>query len=460
VLLDAESVDGYGVILPSSLVPVPVGEPGDALLMNWVGFVPQAFGNLLDFNRVESVDAFDEAVLGFGANFNFVAADAQGITHRVGTKVPRRAVTQQRRPWLVLDADDAASLWTGDMLSPDELPHGRGGDRGFLVTANNDPFGFTQDGDLTNDPYYFGAFFAPGWRAARAEAELAAMVATRGGALTVEDMQALQTDVHSNIADDLLPILETAWSEVGTNPELAEFEGREDLATLMAALSAWDRQMRAEASEALVMHAYIQMLARRAIGDDIELVFLQAMALQPIFIMKIAIMAMRGEYPMGDDVLAEGRSKVALLALSDVADLLHERYGGVDPGRYTLGSMRLTHMNGTTGRGIDRGKYATHGSEDTINVAAYSSFFDATGGVEPESIAVHGPIFRHTATFADDGTPQLWFNMPLGNVATPESPHYQDLHDDWMNGRYRRFWYTRDEVEAHGESSYTLLDDD
>jgi penicillin amidase len=456
VRLVAESVDGYGVILPSTLVPIPVGEEGDVLLMNWTGFEPQAFANLLDFNRVQSVDEYDQAVLGFGANFNFVAADANGIVHRVGTKVPRRQPAADREPWLVLDGDDIGSLWTGEMLTPDELPHGRGGERGFIVTANNDPFGFTRDGDLTNDPYYFGAFFAPGWRAARAEGELARMIGE--GPLTIEHMQALQTDVHSSMADDLLPILEEAWARVGSDPALAEFEGREDLGTLVAALSAWDREMRADSGEALVMHAYIQMVTRRAIGDDIELVFLRAMEMQPIFMMKIATMAMRGAYPMGDDTLQEGRSSLALLALADVADFLVTRYGGVDPSLYTLGSMRSSHMNGTTGRGIDRGKFPTHGSEDTLDVAAYSTFFDAQGDVLPESITKHGPIFRHNATFTEDGTPQLWFDMPLGNVALPESPHWQDLHDDWLNGRYRRFWYTRDEVDEHAESSYTLLE--
>lgn len=459
VVVVAESIEGRGVILPSDLVPVPVGEPGDVLMMNWVGFEPQTFANLLDFNRVGSVDEYDQAVLGFGANFNFVAADANGIVHRVGTKVPRRAVTPERQPWLVLDGDDAGSLWTGELLPPEQLPHGRGGDRGFIVTANNDPFGFTRDGDPGNDPWYFGAFFAPGWRAARAEGELARMIAERDGTLTIEDMQALQTDVHSSIADDLLPILEAAWAEVGSNPDLAEFEGRSDLATLVNALSAWDRDMRADSGEALVMHAFIQMVTRRAIEDDIRFVFLQAMQMQPIFMMKIAILAMRGAYPMGDEVLQEGRSRIALLALSDVAELLQQRFGGVEPSRYTLGSMRFAHMNGSTGRGIDRGKYPTHGSEDTLNVAAYSSFFDLRGDVLPESITVHGPIFRHNATFTEDGTPQLWFDMPLGNVADPQSPHWQDLHDDWLSGRYRRFWYTRDEVVEHEESRYTLRED-
>jgi penicillin amidase len=459
VLMVADAVEGQGVIIPTSLVPIPLGEDGDILLVNWVGFTPQPFASLLDFNRVQSVDEYEQAVLDFGANFNFVAADANTITHRVGTKVPRRNVGPNRTPWLVLDADDPATLWTDERLTPEELPHGRGGDRGFIVTANNDPFGFSEDGILDNDPYYFGAFFAPAWRAARAESEIAAMIAQRSGTLTVEDMQAVQTDLHSNIGDDVIPIVEAAMAALGSDAALAEFEGRADIATLANALSAWDREMRADSPEALILFAFSQMLTRRAIGDDIELVFPQAMELQPIFIMKIAIMAMRGEYPEGDVVLQEGRHWIALAALGDVADFLTQRFGGVETSRYTLGSQRVSHMDGSTGRGIDRGKYATSGYEDTIMVAAWNSFFDVEDEVVDESVSLHGSIFRHTATFAEDGTPELYFNMPLGNVAEPASPHYQDLHDDWMNGNYRKFWYTRDEVDEHAESSILLLED-
>lgn len=455
-----ETVEGFGVIVPPALIPINVGETGDVYMMNWVGFQPNAFASILDFNRVESIDDYETAVEGFGGNFNFVAADANNITHKVGTAIPRRSPTPERNPWLVLDGDDAGSLWTGELLRPDELPNSRGGDRGFVVTANNDPFGNTADGDLSNDPTYFGAYFAPGWRASRAEAQLTDMTTNRSGAITLEDMQALQTDTHSGIADDLIPIIEEAWAAVGSDPALAEFEGRGDLAALVQSLSAWDRRMDTDSGEALAMQAYAPLLTKAVLEDDMELLFLQAMELQPIFVMKMAIMAMRGEYENGGLVLQTGKNHIALTALSDVAAFLQERFGGVDPSLYSLGAMRATHFNGSTGRGLDRGRFGTSGYEDTLNVAASNTFFaSGSGEILDEFTSVHGPIFRHTATFNEDGTPELHFNMPLGNVAEPTSPHYQDLHDDWLQGRYRKFWYSREEVEEHTEQSFTLLEE-
>ncbi|MEM6990870.1 MAG: penicillin acylase family protein [Myxococcota bacterium] len=455
--VNVETIVGGGVVVPAKLVPIAVGEEGDILIMDWAGFVPSAFDQLLDFNRVEDIDAYEAAVAGFGGNFNFVSADVNGITHALGTKVPDRNVVPESPPWLVMDGDIAETQWTGEFLDEDRLPGGRGGSRGFVSTANNDPFGFSQDGTLDNDPWYFGAFFAPGWRAGLIESSLYDM--TAAGGITVEDMQALQLNTHSNIADDLLPILDEAFAEIGSDMTLDEFDGDADLQTLVTLMQDWDRTYRVDEPEGLVFFAYQHFVTERAIGDDMFLLFQQAMELQPVFIMKIAVNTMRGLFPEGDDVLQEGRNWIALAAMQDTAEYLTTQFGGVDPSGYTMSDVKFTFFNGTTGRGISRGKFPTAGSDDTINVAASHNFFAPGGGVDEELLSRHGSIFRHVTTFAEDGTPEMMFNMPLGNVAEPDSPHYMDFNDDWLNGGYRKFWFTRDEVEAHQETRYTLLPD-
>ncbi len=450
-----ETIEGGGVVIPAKLVPIAVGDEGDILIMDWAGFVPSAFDQLLDFNRVDNVDDYETAVSGFGGNFNFVSADVNGISHTLGTKVPVRTVVPESPPWLVMDGDLPETQWTGEFLDADRLPGSRGGSRGFVSTANNDPFGFSQDGQLDNDPWYFGAFFAPGWRAGRIEAAL--YEATEAGGITVEEMQTLQSDTHSSIADDLLPILEEAWGEVGSDMTLDEFDGNADIQLLAEVLLEWDRNYDVDQAEGLVFFAYQHFVTQRAIGDEILLLFQQAMELQPVFIMKIAVNTMRGLFPEGDDVLQEGRNWIALAALADTAEYLDTQFGGVAPDNYKMSDVKFTFFNGTTGRGIERGKFPTAGSDDTINVAAGHNFFAPAGGVDEELLSRHGSIFRHVTTFAEDGTPELYFNMPLGNAGEPDSPHYMDLNDDWLNGGYRKMWFSRQEVEDHEESRYTLL---
>lgn len=456
--LDLVDVPGYGVLLPVDLVPLPLGDPGDRLLMNWTGFRANAFHGLLDFNKAQSIDEFDQAVDGWNGNFNFVAADAGGITYRVGTKIPVRDLSGGRAPHLVLDGDDVGSLWTDERLPPAQLPHGRGEGRGFIATANNDPFGFAADGRVDNDPWYFGAYFDPGWRAARIEQRLTELI--EAGGVDADAMQALQHEAHSALADDLVPLLMAAHAEVGADPALAEFAGRPEIDTLATLLGQWDRQMTRDSPAALVMHAYSYFIARRVLEDDLPLLFFQALELQPSFMIKIAAMALRGDYARGDEVLAEGRDWLLLAALGDVAELLQQRYGTVDPSAYRLSDARFTTLDGATGTGIDRGLVPTDGGESSINVAADSSFFGPNGEVLDQWVSPHGPIFRHAGEFDEDGTPRLRFSFPLGNVAEPDSDHYDDMLSDWLDGGAKTMLFRRDEIEAAEERRYTLLDEE
>jgi acyl-homoserine lactone acylase PvdQ len=156
--------------------------------------------------------------------------------------------------------------------------------------------------------------------------------------------------------------------------------------------------------------------------------------------------------------MTEGRDWLLLAALGDVADLLEARYGSVDPAGYRLGDAKFTTLAGATGTGIDRGLVPTDGGESSINVSADSTFFDAQGGVLDQWVSPHGPIFRVLGEFDDDGTPRLRFSFPLGNVAEPDSPHWDDMQSDWLDGGAKTMLFRRDEIEAAEERRYTLIE--
>src|SRR5690606_29425349 len=96
--------------------------------------------------------------------FDFVSASAEGISYRSSPVVPRRQDPARHPPYMILDGSDPAALWTGEVLPPEQMPRSRGEERGFVATANNDPFGFTRDGAIEGDPWYFGVYFDPGTR--------------------------------------------------------------------------------------------------------------------------------------------------------------------------------------------------------------------------------------------------------------------------------------------------------
>jgi penicillin amidase len=453
----AMDVPGYGVILPSDAVgsPIPLAGEGREALVGWRGFAARPARYFRALARVRTLDELDAAVLRMPEmTYNFLGASAEGIRYRVGVDVPRRGpIAAGREPYVVMNGDDPVAFWTGEVLSPDELPHSRAEARGWIASANNDPFGFTDDGRVDDDPFYYAALFASGWRAGRIEAELARLAA-RGG-VTREDMQALAMDVHDNLADDLLGPLAEAWAAAGSDAALAAYKDRADLARLVTLLTKeWDAEVRRDSPGALAFHAFAHFVAVQALEDDLPLLFERALEAAPVFVLKIASMAAAGRYAKGDGVLQQGKSRMLLEALDATAALLTERFGGVEPARYRLSDVRVTSLAGAYGRGTDPGLVATDGGEATVNVA--QSTFRKDGKVLDKWLSHWGPMERSVWSFAADGTPEAWVNFALGNVADPESPHFDDALAGWVEGSYEKLPFARAEVEAATERRIEL----
>ncbi|MCB9594017.1 MAG: penicillin acylase family protein [Sandaracinaceae bacterium] len=456
VTLMVEEVPGRGVLLPEGIAPVPVTRAGRRLLYDWVGFRPTAeAAGFIDIDRATDLDAFDAAVdeIELGC-FNFVGATADGITYRSSMQVPDRGVgALTRAHWAMLDGDDADSLWTGALLPLSSLPHTRAADRGWIASANNDPFGFTADGTTSGDAFYFGVFFDPGTRATRIESELARLV--ERGALTPEDMMALQMDAHSVFADRLLPIVEDAWAHVPTDDALAEFRDRPELETLATMLQTWDGALVRESSTAVVFDAFMFFVTSGALEDDFGLAFEAILGENPSYMIKWAVLTLEGAYPRADELLQEGRDVLVLRALSATAGWLERRFGSVDPSGYTWGDHHGTHFGAEYAGGMDGGWYPTDGGVGTVNVSSAS--FLGSGGVPVDRLeSGGGAVYRMVAEFAEDGVPSAQVTVSRGNSGDPESPFFDNATDDWINGRYVPLRFRRADVDADAVESSTL----
>ncbi|MCA9621261.1 MAG: penicillin acylase family protein, partial [Myxococcales bacterium] len=435
VVLD---VPGYGVIMPALLVgsPTAIAEQGQQVLLGWTGFAARPARYFRELMRVQDLDEFEAAVDRMPEmTYNFLAADASGFSYRVGVDIPRRnPVVEGREPWRTMDGGDPDAFWSGEMLSPAQKPHSRAESRGWIATANNDPFGFTQNGRVDDDPFYYGALFPPGWRANRIESELTRL-AERGD-IEVSDIQALQMDAHSNLADDLLPVVEEIHATVGTDPALDAFVGRSDIDALVQLLTVdWDRRMARDSKGALAFHAFAHFMAAAVMEDDLTLLYQRVLDAAPMYMLKIAALALEGAYPQGDLVMEEGRALLVMQALDATVTFLGERFGGVD-GDYRFSDMRVSSMHDAYGRGMPIGLVPTDGGESTVNVAQ-SAFLDAKGEVAEQWVSHWGPIERQVMTFDDDGRPRSFANYALGNVADRASPHFDDAQASWVDGQYR-----------------------
>ncbi|MCC7542118.1 MAG: penicillin acylase family protein [Deltaproteobacteria bacterium] len=451
-------VPGYGVILPRDIVPIPIAQPRHALLMRWAGFDP--IGNptgLLALQRAGSLDELEEA---FGQvpalGFNFVGADADGIVYRVGQAVPDRGDPATHQPaYLVMDGDDPDAFWSGALLPPERLPHSRDPARGWLATANNDPLGFTENGRVDDDPWYYGAYFDPGFRARRISDELTRLTAR--GDVTADEMRTLQTDAHSTLADALLPMLAEAFARVPTDPALSEYRDRPELARLVALLtSEWDRQMRRESAGALAFHVWAHELARAVLEDDVGVLFGAALDVTAgaWFLLKVTALALQGVYPRSAEVVADGTDATILAALASCATWLTERYGSVDPAGYAWGDAHRTWLTSVAGGALDLEPFASDGGEDTINNAP-SGYLDGAS-VATTFLSDDGPLFRSVVEFDEDGTPRARIAFVPGNAGDPTSEHFRDELDGWAEGSYGPLLFRRGEIEAATERRVSI----
>jgi acyl-homoserine lactone acylase PvdQ len=61
-----------------------------------------------------------------------------------------------------------------------------------------------------------------------------------------------------------------------------------------------------------------------------------------------------------------------------------------------------------------------------------------------------------TATFDEDGTPRAFFNMPRGTSGDPESPHFDDRTEGWVEGEFTLLRFRREDVEAGTSVRYVI----
>jgi penicillin G amidase len=448
--------------IPDALATRPVT---NRLLFRWVGFQGGTTEALtwLGYNRAESVGDMEAALDEWSslASFNWIAADAQDITYRVRMDIPARTVTPEALPTRILDGSRDDVQWSGAMLAPDQLPASRNPARGYLVTANNDPWGFTADGDITNDPWYYGGFYASGFRAKRAEDELQRLIGE--GPVTATQMQDLQLDVHSLLADEWVPLLEDAWGDVDEDALLEEFRERDDLATLVGVVSNWDRRFVQESPGALAFYLYAMFFAAEVLGDDLGAFLGLIMNADAPFTLKFAALALRGEYPMSEAVLGGDPRVHALNALDRASGWLEEHFGGVDPGEhgYTYGQAYGTVFdmawNDPDRNALIQGFVPTRGGVDTLNPSVATFFLDDAGTqVASRFDSRSGPVYRMVARFREDGRAEMSVNWPAGNSADPTSPHFDDMMDEWVEGGFRPFPFDREEVNAATLSTATL----
>lgn len=442
-------VPGIGVILPDDLLPFDVVPPGESLLLGWTGFSASTEAHeFISMNRAASMEEFEAAVdrMTTGA-FNFIAADHDSISYRSSPAVPDRGVPGTFPvPWKVLDGSDPATVWTGALLPLDRLPRSHGGIRGWLVSANNDPYGFVSDGSIEGDEFYFGVFFDPGSRAQRISDELERLIAA--GDVTRAQMKTLQTDTHSVLADEMLPFLFAAADALEDDEALAAYRGRSELSDVVALLRDWDRDMDRDSRGALAFEVFAAYLSRGVLLDDLTATLYEPVyAESPVYVYKWALTALRSV----PSLVEQGNHVASYEALEATAAYLASI--GRDE---TWGDRHVLHLTSEFGGRFDLGTFPLPGGNGTVNVAQTQVVRE---GAVPDVLTTNGgAIYRMVAGFGASGRPEAEFAFVGGNGGDPGGEHWDDLMDDWLEGRYRPLYFEEADIEAATTARFTVTD--
>lgn len=380
------------------------------------------FWALLEVNNVDELDA-ELAKLTF-ISLNFVFADDQGnLGFRVSGRPPRREVGTGTRPTVIDKALPTADNWQG-FLGPDEMPHQKNPERGWLGTANH----LTASPNL---PYYFTDFAASTYRYRRMQEVLNAPQK-----LSVQDHWQLQRDTKNLLAQRLVPIFVTA------------LEKDEETKDLAAILKLWNFRDEAEGAAPLVFQETLRQAVLATLEDELgaELTLLYLDGLY-YWQERFESMLVEGHASFFDDAATpkrENREEILIRAGKAAKKVLEPKVGS-DPRDWQWGDLHtITFFHPLRREGLGA---AWLGSEPLPMAGSAETLLRGWYNTESPYPVTHFASLRFVADLGDDDK-MLWV-LPGGVVARAFHAHFKDQLPAYMSGEERYFWVSDRAIATH-----------
>jgi len=348
---------------------------------------------------------------------NVFFADVEGASAvMAAAKVPIRKSGDGFMP---ADGASGAQDWIG-WIPTDALPYGATSPGGLLINANNRVVG-------AGYPHFISRDWDPSYRADRLEALL-----RTGKNDRVEDHLKAQLDIHSGMAERLLPLL---LADVGKDPRaLAD----------AAMLKDWDRRMDRARPEPLIFAAWLRALGVALIAPATgEMTASVGGARAPLI-----ERAFRGSGLWCAIETAPPLPRcrdIAETTLLSTLDQLSSRYGK-DMASWRWGEAhQARHAHLLFGRiPVLRDLFdivlPSDGGDDTINRGATAR--GGQGGDPGDFSHVHGAGYRAIYDLSDLSKSQVM--IATGQSGHRLSPHYQDLARRWRDGETRLLSLSRE----------------
>lgn len=395
---------GHGLSLNSMFVP--------GAAMRWVAHDPSnELRTFLELNRAKNYDDAVQALKWFDSPAQNVAfADVAGdiaIWHN--GKFPLRWPEQGR---YICDGSDPRFDWR-EWIPKAYNPHVKNPPRGFISSANQNPADETY-------PYYLGWNYASFTRGHRINERLAEMES-----ITPQDMIDLQNDCLNLTARTVLPaLISHVAAQILTDAELE----------VLNVLKSWNYENKRELIAPTIFETWWEKLYRLIWEDDIVR---DSGNLQwPRSDVTMAMILQEPENRFFDlSVTGEKKETIADLAFRsfrETREELEKRFGPMGKA-WAWGTARGTDINHLAQiPGMGRMGLQTNGNAGIVNATGQN----------------HGPSWRMVVELDPAGV-KAWGVYPGGQSGNPGSIYYDNMVEDWVEGRAYKLLFLHSPDEEH-----------
>lgn len=382
--------------------------------LRWIAHEPSNdLRTFYGFNKMQDYEDFVEAISHYVApSQNFVFADTAGdISMWVSGKLPKKWKFQGRT---MSDGTDPHYDWQG-WIPTEHNPHIINPERGFVSSAN-------QESTAPDYPFYLADDFAPYERGRRINDLLTEMED-----ITPQDMQRMQMDVFAYNASTIIPKM-IEWTKLD---ELSAMEME-----VLEQMRNWNFEMKANLIQPTVYLTWFNRLYRSVFDDEYN--GTEASLRYPSRDVFVEIIKEEPDMIFVDNINTPEVETVEDLATETLRETI----------------ARLTD---TYGEDIENWKWGYDINNDLNHIANIPGFgaqnLFSSGAAEAINAVrgTHGPSWRMVVELGPEV--KGWGVYPGGQSGNPGSPNYDNMVEDWQNGRLFELNFLRKEPS---EYLYTL----
>jgi penicillin amidase len=386
------------------------------LAIRWAAHDPSNEGmTFYKLNRAKNYDEYAEAIKTFscpGQNFVF-ASKAGDIAIWQQGKFPAR---WDRQGLYVMPGEDSSYMWQG-FIPQTENPHSKNPERGFLESANQRPADSTY-------PYFIpGSYITP--RAVSITKYLSGMIN-----ITPDDMKKLQNNYFNSLAEDARGILLNYVKE-------ADLEAVEK--KYLDLVKSWDLMASPDSKGQTVYQCWWDSLEVEIWKDELTKVNPQAAWPEEQTLMEL--LKKDSAMKFIDNINTTQKE-----TLNDVVTTALKKASANLAKKESEGKLEWTKFKKPTVYHLLK--------ESLLPFARTGLNVGGNGNIINAVTHSHGPSWRMIVQMTSPT--EAYGVYPGGESGNPGSKYYDGFVDSWVEGKYYKLWFMKDEDRADKNIKWTM----